>query len=137
MSEEDRRPEVAVDGASSFGFKFGLPPMRDGSWTRAWCATRSGSPSCARSPGSTSPVRDYVLADEVARELIDHTHSLHVVVIAAVCGSRPGLADHRGRLHRWRHRSVVIVEALAERLRADGLTVAVTHRDVDVPDPRL
>jgi UPF0042 nucleotide-binding protein len=36
-----------------------------------------------------------------------------------------------------RHRSVVIVEALAERLRLDGLTVSVTHRDVDVHDPRL
>jgi UPF0042 nucleotide-binding protein len=36
-----------------------------------------------------------------------------------------------------RHRSVAIVEALAERLRGDGLTVTVIHRDVDVPDPRL
>jgi hypothetical protein len=32
---------------------------------------------------------------------------------------------------------VAIVEALAERLRGDGLTVTVIHRDVDVPDPRL
>jgi UPF0042 nucleotide-binding protein len=35
-----------------------------------------------------------------------------------------------------RHRSVAIVEALAARLRADGLVVSVSHRDVDKPDPR-
>jgi UPF0042 nucleotide-binding protein len=35
-----------------------------------------------------------------------------------------------------RHRSVVVAEELARRLRAENLQVTVRHRDVGKPDPR-
>jgi UPF0042 nucleotide-binding protein len=35
-----------------------------------------------------------------------------------------------------RHRSVVVAEELARRLRAEDLEVTVRHRDVGKPDPR-
>ena len=82
-------------------------------------------------------VRDYVLEDEVARELIDRTHCPDVVVAQRNAErGREGLSLAVGCTG-GRHRSVVIVEALAERLRGDGVAVTVTHRDVDAPDPRL
>lgn len=136
MSVEESTPEVAVT-VMSFGFKFGLPA--DAGWVVDARMVRNPFwvPELRSFTGLDVPVREYVLADEVARELIDRTHSL-------MSWSSRRYAD-RGRdmlslavgCTGGRHRSVVIVESLAERLRADGLNVAVTHRDVDVPDPRL
>ena len=136
MSEEESTPEVAVT-VMSFGFKFGLPA--DAGWVVDARMVRNPFwvPELRSFTGLDVPVREYVLADDVARELIDRTHSL-------MSWSSRRYAD-RGRdtlslavgCTGGRHRSVVIVESLAERLRADGLNVAVTHRDVDVPDPRL
>jgi UPF0042 nucleotide-binding protein len=136
VNVEESTPEVAVT-VMSFGFKFGLPA--DAGWVVDARMVRNPFwvPELRSFTGLDVPVREYVLADEVARELIDRTHSL-------MSWSSRRYAD-RGRdtlslavgCTGGRHRSVVIVESLAERLRADGLTVAVTHRDVDVPDPRL
>jgi RNase adapter protein RapZ len=136
VSEEESNPGLAVT-VMSFGFKFGLPA--DAGWVVDARMVRNPFwvAELRSFTGLDAPVRDYVLADEVARELIDHTHSL-------MSWSSRRSAD-RGRdtlslavgCTGGRHRSVVIVESLAERLRADGLKVVVTHRDVDVPDPRL
>lgn len=136
MSEEESTPDVAVT-VMSFGYKFGLPT--DAGWVVDARMVRNPFwvPELRSFTGLDDSVRDYVLEDEVARELIDRTHAL-------MSWSSRRYAD-RGRdtlslavgCTGGRHRSVVIVESLAERLRADGLRVAVTHRDVDVPDPRL
>ncbi len=136
MSEEESAPEVAVT-VMSFGFKFGLPA--DAGWVVDARMVRNPFwvPELRSFTGLDVPVRDYVLADEVARELIDHTHSLMSWSLRRYADrDRDSLTIAVGCTG-GRHRSVVIVEALAERLRADGLKVAVTHRDVDVPDPRL
>ena len=136
MSEEASTPEVAVT-VMSFGFKFGLPA--DAGWVVDARMVRNPFwvPELRSFTGLDDAVRDYVLEDEVARELIERTHAL-------ISWSAQRNAE-RGKdalslavgCTGGRHRSVVIVEALAERLRGDGLTVSVTHRDVDVHDPRL
>jgi UPF0042 nucleotide-binding protein len=87
--------------------------------------------------GLDPAVSAYVLEDPIARELIDRTHAL-------VLWSSQRYAE-RGRqtlsvaigCTGGRHRSVAIVEALAARLREDGLIVAAGHRDVNTPDPRF
>lgn len=136
MSPEDEAADLATS-MMSFGFKFGLPA--EAGWVVDARMVRNPFwvPELRSFTGLDEAVRDYVLEDEVARELIDRTHALiawsaqqsaergkHAVSLAVGCTG-------------GRHRSVVIVEALAGRLRADGLTVTVTHRDVDVHDPRL
>jgi UPF0042 nucleotide-binding protein len=136
VTKEESATEVAVT-VMSFGFKFGLPA--DAGWVVDARMVRNPFwvPELRSFTGLDAAVRDYVLADEAARELIDHTHSL-----MSWSSRRYG---ERGRDNLsfavgctgGRHRSVVIVEALAERLRADGIAVSVTHRDVDVLDPRL
>ena len=75
MSEVESTPEVAVT-VMSFGFKFGLPA--DAGWVVDARMVRNPFwvPELRSFTGLDIPVRDYVLADEVARELIDHTHSL-------------------------------------------------------------
>jgi UPF0042 nucleotide-binding protein len=132
----DRSESLAIT-LTSFGFKFGIPP--DAGWVMDVRMLRNPFwvPELRSFTGLDAAVRDYVLEDEAAGELIDRTRAL-------IVWSSQRYAE-RGReslniavgCTGGRHRSVAIVEALAERLRADGLSVAVTHRDVDVPDPRL
>ncbi len=136
MSEEEPTADIAMT-MMSFGFKFGLPA--DAGWVVDARMVRNPFwvPELRSFTGLDEAVRDYVLEDEVARELIDRTQGLiawsahqsaergkHPLSVAVGCTG-------------GRHRSVVIVEALAERLRGEGLVVTVTHRDVDVHDPRL
>ena len=122
---------------TSFGFKFGVPP--DAGWVMDARMLRNPFwvPELRSYTGLDAAVRDYVLEDEAAAELIDRTHAL-------IVWSSQRYAE-RGReslnvavgCTGGRHRSVAIVEALVERLRRDGRAVTVVHRDVDVPDPRL
>jgi UPF0042 nucleotide-binding protein len=121
----------------SFGFKFGLPA--DAGWVVDVRMVRNPFwvPELRSLTGHDAAVRDYVLEDEVACDLIDRIHSL--ISWSAQRNAergKDGLSLAVGCTG-GRHRSVVIVDAIAERLRGDGLTVTVTHRDVDVPDPRL
>lgn len=136
MSEGEPAADVAVS-VTSFGFKFGLPA--DAGWIVDARVVRNPFwvPELRSFTGLDTAVRDYVLEDEVARELIERTQAL--ISWSAkrnVERGKDGLSLAVGCTG-GRHRSVVIVEALAERLRGDGLAVTVTHRDVDVPDSRL
>ncbi len=136
MSAEGQASDIAMT-MTSFGFKFGLPA--EAGWVVDARMVRNPFwvPELRSFTGLDDAVRDYVLGDEVARELIDRTHAL--VSWSAQRNAergKDGLSLAVGCTG-GRHRSVVIVEALAERLRGDGLTVSVTHRDVDVHDPRL
>jgi UPF0042 nucleotide-binding protein len=131
---ESREP-IGV-ALSSFGFKFGLPSEAE--WVSDARMVRNPFwiPELRSHTGLEAPVRDYVLEDPVAMELIARLDEL-------VRWSSQRFAD-RGRdvlqvavgCTGGRHRSVAIVEALAARLRAQGLDVTISHRDVDNPDPR-
>jgi UPF0042 nucleotide-binding protein len=136
VSREESTADIAMT-TMSFGFKFGLPA--DAGWVVDARMVRNPFwvPELRSFTGLDVAVRDYVLEDAVARELIDRTYAL--ISWSAQRGAergKDGLSLAVGCTG-GRHRSVVIVEALADRLRDDGLTVTVTHRDVDVPDPRL
>lgn len=121
---------------TSFGFKFGLPP--DAEWVVDARVVRNPFwvPELRPFTGLDASVRDYVLGDPVARELLDRMQAI-------VTWSSQRYAE-RGReflnvavgCTGGRHRSVAIVEALAARLRDDRVVVTVGHRDVDTPDPR-
>jgi len=121
---------------SSFGYKFGLPA--DAGWVVDARMIRNPFwvPELRPHTGLEAPVRDYVLADPAARELIDRVHDL------LRWSSRHYAERGRDPLHvavgctGGRHRSVALVEALGECLRDDGLEVTIQHRDVHQPDPR-
>ena len=136
MSERESPAEVRV-GVMSFGFKFGIPP--DAGWVVDARMVRNPFwvPELRSSTGLDPSVRDYVLEDAVAHELIDRAHALLLWSSQRYAERGREVLSFAVGCTGGRHRSVAIVEALAERLRGDGLTVTVTHRDVDVPDPRL
>jgi len=134
-SEAESSRAVAVT-LTSFGFKYGLPP--DAEWVVDARVVRNPFwvPELRPFTGLDASVRDYVLEDPVAGELLDR-------VLAIMTWSSQRYAE-RGRellsvavgCTGGRHRSVAIVEALAARLREDRLIPSVVHRDVDTPDPR-
>jgi UPF0042 nucleotide-binding protein len=139
-------PAAADDGApadgrfgvtvSSFGNKFG--PHLEADWVVDVRMVRNPFWVDDLRPltGLDERVREYVMRDPAAPELV-----------TSVCRLLAWASPHyleRGRsfVHiavgctGGRHRSVVLSEAIAERLRAEGITVSVRHRDVHRPDPR-
>jgi RNase adapter protein RapZ len=130
-------PTAAAIALLSFGYKFGVPPAAE--WMVDVRMVRNPFWVAELRPhtGLDAEVSAYVLEDPIARELIDRTEAL--VVWSAQRSAERGrqtLSVAVGCTG-GRHRSVAIVEALATRLRDDGLTVAAGHRDVDTPDPRF
>ena len=129
-------PVLMSVALSSFGFKFGLPPeaevVADARMVRNPFWVAELRPHTGREPA----VRDYVLEDPVAGELIAHVRDLVAFSVARSAGHGRDMMHVAVGCTGGRHRSVAIVEELASRLRADGLVVTVSHRDVDKPDPR-
>ena len=121
---------------SSFGHKFGA--AADADWVLDARLVRNPFwvPDLRPLTGLDARVREYVLADPASEELLDRAAGL--LQWAATRYTQRG----RRFLHvavgctGGRHRSVVLAEELAARLRGGGLQVTVRHRDVDKPDPR-
>ena len=121
---------------SSFGHKFGA--ATDADWVLDARLVRNPFwvEELRALTGLDARVREYVLVDPASQELLDRA--------AALLEWAAARYTQRGRryLHAaigctgGRHRSVVLAEELASRLRGDGLHVTVRHRDVDKPDPR-
>jgi RNase adapter protein RapZ len=136
MATREGSPAAVNVTLTSFGFKFGVP--NDAEWVVDARVVRNPFwvPELRPLTGLEATVREYVLEDAVANELIDRVHEL-------VMWSSQRYAE-RGRERLTvsigctggRHRSVAIVEALAARLRDDRVIATVVHRDVDIPDPR-
>jgi UPF0042 nucleotide-binding protein len=134
-ASEARTPNVAVH-VTSFGFKYGLPG--DAGWVADVRMVRNPFWVAELRPhtGLETSVRDYVLGDPVAIELIDRLRTLLLWSAQQYAERERDALFVAVGCTGGRHRSVAITEALASRLRDDGLEVTVEHRDVDIPDPR-
>lgn len=135
MSASELIGQMSV-ALSSFGYKFGLPEDAELVTDARMVRNPFWVPELRPHTGLDPDVRDYVLEDPVAGELIDRVRDLVTWSAARSAGRGRDVLHTAIGCTGGRHRSVAIVEALAARLRADGLVVSVTHRDVDQPDPR-
>jgi UPF0042 nucleotide-binding protein len=121
---------------SSFGYKFGSQVEADWVVDVRFLRNPFWDPELRPQTGLDAVVRDYVLADPHTEELCDRLSEL------LSWASTHYAAKGRRHLHvavgctGGRHRSVVVAEELARRLRAENLQVTVRHRDVGKPDPR-
>ena len=115
----------------SFGYKHGLPLDADVVFDCRFLPNPHWIPELQPLSGLDSDVRSYVLDREEATEFITRVdellqfllpHFLHegksYVAIAVGCTG-------------GRHRSVAVVEELAQRLRAAGYFLSVFHRDIE------
>jgi RNase adapter protein RapZ len=114
----------------SFGYKYGLPVDADVVVDCRLLPNPHWVPELRPHTGLDDDVRDYVLSQEGATEFIEGYAGLlrlyeqgyaregkHFATIAVGCTG-------------GKHRSIVIAEELAQRLRADGVDVRVVHRDL-------
>ncbi|HEV7465185.1 MAG TPA: RNase adapter RapZ [Candidatus Dormibacteraeota bacterium] len=121
---------------SSFGFKYG--PQLEADWVVDARMLRNPfwDPELRPLTGLDPAVRAHVLDHPPGAEFVDRLEQLLRWTMEAMAERR------RTRLHvavgctGGRHRSVVVASELAGRLRGEGVTVALRHRDVERPDPR-
>ncbi len=116
----------------SFGFKHGPPREEDLAFDVRFLPNPHYVPELRELTGIDPRVVEYVARDGRLEELYERLYALLDFLL-------PQYIDE-GRAHLvvaigctgGRHRSVAIAEGLAARYREqDGLTVAVTHRDID------
>jgi RNase adapter protein RapZ len=128
--------EHAADGALqvnvvSFGYKHGLPLDVDLVFDCRFLPNPHWVDELRPQTGLDAPVRTYVLAQPGTKEFLGELDSLLTMTL-------PGY-EREGKAYLsigvgctgGRHRSVVISEQLAERLRGHGYHATVHHRDVD------
>jgi UPF0042 nucleotide-binding protein len=114
----------------SFGYGHGQPPQADLTLdVRRSLRNPHHDPTMRELTGLDTPVYQHVLDTPGARELISHTVAAaydlakttdQVVTVATGCVG-------------GRHRSVALARGIAAALRAHGVEVHLTHRDVNKP----
>ena len=141
---KDKIQQYAQEGSSlrqmtvtllSFGYSFGIPYEADLLLDARFLPNPYFVEELKRLKGEDSKVRDYLLQWEETREFLRRLHEFIGFLIP--------LYDREGKTHLTiavgctggRHRSVVIVNQLAERLRQSlaerGSRLSVRHRDAE------
>jgi RNase adapter protein RapZ len=119
----------------SFGFKFGLPVGADMVLDARHLRNPHFDPVLKAFTGTDRRVRDYVMADDNAREFLHRIHDLlrHLVPLYQREGKRyltVAIGCTGGK-----HRSVTLVEHLNEALSSpplcEGAVIGVRHRDIE------
>jgi UPF0042 nucleotide-binding protein len=115
----------------SFGYKHGLPLDVDLVFDCRFLPNPHWIDELRPLTGQDERVRDYVLSQPSTREYLDLLDRFFGLTLRGF--------EHEGKAYLsigigctgGRHRSVVIAEQLAERLRRRGYPASVHHRDVD------
>lgn len=145
MSVHDLRREViahfgAAEGGTprlkvrllSFGFKFGPPVDADMVLDVRFLDNPYFVPELSKLPGTNPAVRDYVLGSDGTADFLEHSAKLLEFCLPRFEREGKSYLTVGIGCTGGRHRSVVVAEQLAERLRSrTGLPMDVLHRDVD------
>ncbi len=116
----------------SFGFKFGPPVDADMVLDVRFLDNPYFVPHLSNLPGTTPAVRDYVLASEGTPEFLEKSGDLLQFCLPRFEREGKSYLTVGIGCTGGRHRSVVVTEQLAERLRKQtGLPIDVVHRDVE------
>ncbi|MFV8753310.1 RNase adapter RapZ [Nannocystaceae bacterium ST9] len=121
---------------TSFGFKNGLPSEADLVFDARFLANPFDVPELRARGGFDEPVREFVLGQPDARELLDHVESwLRFQAPRTIREGRSYLTVALGCTG-GQHRSVALIEALRGRLDEPALTeprpvIVVRHRDLE------
>lgn len=121
-AERDGEPRTALT-LLSFGFKYGQPPANhyfDVSFLKNPARQKAWSLFSATS----DEMRSWVLGQPDAVEFLEAVVPLAKMLARADDDARIALGCSAGR-----HRSAILVEELARRLRAEGLDIHVYHRE--------
>jgi UPF0042 nucleotide-binding protein len=114
----------------SFGFKHGIPSEADIVLDARFLPNPYFVEALAPRTGVDAEVADYVLANDDAKEFLDHALALLRFVIPRCEAEGKSYLTVAIGCTGGRHRSVAVVEELGRQLR-DGYSVTVRHRDVE------
>ncbi|HUQ41318.1 MAG TPA: RNase adapter RapZ [Candidatus Limnocylindrales bacterium] len=124
-------PAMLVELAS-FGYKFGLPPAADLVFDVRFMENPFYIPALRDKDGRDDAVRAFVLGHPATREFLDHLIPFLRFALPRYEEEKKARLSIALGCTGGRHRSVVIAEEVAKRLR--GIwpgEIAVAHRDVD------
>ncbi|NYE46610.1 UPF0042 nucleotide-binding protein [Spinactinospora alkalitolerans] len=114
----------------SFGFKYGLPVDADIVMDCRFLPNPHWVPELRPLTGRDAPVREYVLAQRGAKELLDaYTEVLRLLVSGYLREGKHYMTLAVGCTG-GKHRSVAMAEQFGDRMREEGLEVHVVHRDL-------
>lgn len=121
---------------TSFGYKYG--PVTDADWVLDARVLKNPfwDPDLRPLTGRDPAVRDFVMGDEDARHFLGILADLLVWTLTRSAARGRSFLSVGVGCTGGRHRSVVVVEELAPRLKDMGYRVVCSHRDVGRPDPR-
>jgi UPF0042 nucleotide-binding protein len=115
----------------SFGYKHGLPVDADVVIDCRLLPNPHWMPELRPLTGEDEAVRDYVFSQPGAPEFLDAASALLGRYEQGYVGEGKHYATIAVGCTGGRHRSVAVSTELARRLRADGVEVQLSHRDVE------
>lgn len=124
---EEARPRANV---VSFGFKHGLPVDADLVLDCRFLPNPHWIPELRPMNGRDTPVREYVLAQEGAKEMLDAYTEVLRLILAGYQREGKHYMTFAVGCTGGKHRSVAMSERFGERLREQGIEVHVVHRDL-------
>jgi UPF0042 nucleotide-binding protein len=114
----------------SFGYKHGLPLDTDLVIDCRFLPNPHWVEELRSQTGLDAPVRDYVMGQEVTAEFLDELTSLLDLLLPAYVTEGKSYLTLALGCTGGHHRSVVIAEEMAARLRDRGYDPKVSHRDI-------
>jgi UPF0042 nucleotide-binding protein len=114
----------------SFGFKYGLPPDVDNVFDVRFLPNPHWVPELRDLTGLDGRVRDYVLDAPGATEFLSRLDDLLGFLLPCYVKEGKAYISVAVGCTGGRHRSVVLAEELAARIRKQGFGAAVFHRDI-------
>jgi UPF0042 nucleotide-binding protein len=115
----------------SFGFKNGLPLEADLVFDARFLPNPHWVDALRPHSGLDDDVRDYVMSSPEAVEFLARIDDLVTFLLPFFSREGKSYVSIAIGCTGGRHRSVVLAEELARRLRAQGFSPSVHHRDVD------
>jgi RNase adapter protein RapZ len=115
----------------SFGYKHGVPLDVDLVFDCRFLPNPYWVDELRPLSGLDGPVRDYVLGQPETQEFLTRVDDLLTMLVPAFEREGKSYLTVALGCTGGRHRSVALVEALADRLRGHGIVAAPFHRDVD------
>ena len=117
---------------ASFGYKYGLPPAADVVFDVRFMENPFYNPSLRDHDGREASVREFVLGHPATKQFLEHLVPFLKFALPRYEEEKKARLSIAFGCTGGRHRSVVIADEVAKRLR--GLwpgDIAVDHRDVD------
>ncbi|HLN05442.1 MAG TPA: RNase adapter RapZ, partial [Acidimicrobiales bacterium] len=115
----------------SFGYKHGIPLDVDLVFDCRFLPNPHWVPELRMLTGLDARVRDYVLQNEETKDLLSRLDDLFALLLPAYVREGKSYLSIAIGCTGGRHRSVVLAEEMAARIRKRGYAPVVHHRDIE------